>query len=83
MRRSSRLLLLSGLVSFAPDAWSQPLAFDRGASGLWHKLVKLSTTASVLHITAPLRRACLSQLDAARDPVAVLVLAARFLVGAV
>ena len=52
MRRTSRLLLLSGLVSFAPDAWSQPLAFDRGASGLWHKLVKLSTTASVLHITA-------------------------------
>jgi len=52
MRRSSRLLLLCALVSFAPDVWSQPLAFDRGASGLWHKLVKLSTTASVLHITA-------------------------------
>ena len=31
---------------------SEPLPFDRGASGVWHKLLKLSTTASVLHITA-------------------------------
>ena len=56
MPRTSLLLgtLLLGLTSTsnAPDASSQPLAFDRGASGLWHKLVKLSTTASVLHITA-------------------------------
>ena len=30
----------------------QPLVVDRGSTGLWQRLLKLRTTASVLHTTA-------------------------------
>lgn len=51
MRRST-FFLGWFLASQAFAAASEPLPFDRGASGVRHKLLKLSTTASVLHITA-------------------------------
>jgi LmbE family N-acetylglucosaminyl deacetylase len=48
-------LILLALVSASPLAPSHaqpPLDFDRGAPGAWQKLLKLRTTASLLHTTA-------------------------------
>lgn len=45
-------ILACWLAAHALAASAQELPFDRGASGVRHKLLKLSTNASVLHITA-------------------------------
>src|SRR5262249_3956115 len=48
-----RFLVLAGLVACAAALRAaDPLPLDRGASGTWQKLLKLQTTASVLHTTA-------------------------------
>ena len=49
-----RLLTLvsASLAGFATFAFAEQLAHDKGASGVWQKLTKLTTTASLLHITA-------------------------------
>src|SRR5437762_13964659 len=49
MRRLAVVLAL--LVPLAMHA-AEPLAQDKGAGGAWQKLLKLRTTASVLHTTA-------------------------------
>src|SRR5438552_17782999 len=42
-----------GLALLAPlGAGPDPLAQDKGAAGLWQRLLKLKTTASVMHTTA-------------------------------
>lgn len=44
---------LDRVLSFRPTGISgRPLAYDRGAAGVWQLLRKLQTTASVLHTTA-------------------------------
>src|SRR5581483_2151942 len=44
-------MIAAGLL--APSfAAQEPLAQDRGASGVWQRLLKLQTTASVMHTTA-------------------------------
>jgi len=51
-----RLALLISLVTVAAlhatDPALPPLVFDQGAAGAWQKILKLQTTASVLHTTA-------------------------------
>src|SRR5262249_22177785 len=47
IRRCLAILLVA-----AVPAGAQTLPQDRGASGTWQKLLKLRTTASVLHTTA-------------------------------
>ena len=40
------------LLTPALTAGPEPLPQDRGAAGTWQKLLKLQTTASVMHTTA-------------------------------
>ena len=53
MRRLAFLLpLLAVATLHATDPALPPLVFDQGAAGAWQKILKLQTTASVLHTTA-------------------------------
>lgn len=52
MKRVSFLVAASLVITHTVATAEEPLPFDRGANGVWHDLVKLSTTGSVLHITA-------------------------------
>jgi LmbE family N-acetylglucosaminyl deacetylase len=53
MRRLALLLpLLAVATLHATDPTLPPLVFDQGAAGTWQKILKLLTTASVLHTTA-------------------------------
>lgn len=51
-----RLILSAALISAitlgATDSALPPLTFDQGAAGAWQKILKLQTTARVLHTTA-------------------------------
>ncbi|HEY7284065.1 MAG TPA: PIG-L family deacetylase [Vicinamibacterales bacterium] len=49
--RTTVLVLLSAVVLTAAVA-TEPLPQDRGAPGVWQKLLRLQTTASVMHTTA-------------------------------
>ncbi len=46
------LLMALGLATATTVAGAEALRVDRGASGTWQKLLKLKTTASLLHTTA-------------------------------
>ncbi|MCG6923837.1 MAG: PIG-L family deacetylase, partial [Acidobacteria bacterium] len=50
--RTIGLLTAVGLVATTMAGGGEALPVDRGASGTWQKLLKLRTTASVLHTTA-------------------------------
>ena len=54
--RCDALALLLSLIGVATphaaDPALPPLVFDQGAAGAWQKILKLQTTASVLHTTA-------------------------------
>ena len=53
MRRLALLLPLIAVATLhATDPALPPLVFDQGAAGAWQKILKLQTTASVLHTTA-------------------------------
>lgn len=53
MRRLSLLLPLIAVATLhAADSFLPPLTLDQGAAGAWQKILKLQTTASVLHTTA-------------------------------
>ena len=53
MRRLALLLPLIAVATLhATDPTLPPLVFDQGAAGAWQKILKLQTTASVLHTTA-------------------------------
>ena len=53
MRRLALLLPLIAVATLhAADPALPPLVFDQGAAGAWQKILKLQTTASVLHTTA-------------------------------
>ncbi len=53
MRRLAFLLPLIAVATLhATDPTLPPLVFDQGAAGAWQKILKLQTTASVLHTTA-------------------------------
>ena len=53
MRRLALLLPLIAVTTLqAIDPALPPLVFDQGAAGAWQKILKLQTTASVLHTTA-------------------------------
>ncbi len=53
MRRLALLLSLIAVATLhAADPALPPLVFDQGAAGAWQKILKLQTTASVLHTTA-------------------------------
>jgi LmbE family N-acetylglucosaminyl deacetylase len=53
MRRVALLLpLLAVATLHATGPTLPPLVFDQGAAGAWQKILKLQTTASVLHTTA-------------------------------
>ena len=43
---------LDRVLAFPPPIPGEELHPDRGASGAWHRIRKLTTTASILHITA-------------------------------
>ena len=43
---------LDRVLAFPPPIPGEALHPDRGASGAWHRIRKLATTASILHITA-------------------------------
>ena len=43
---------LDRVLAFPPPILGEALQVDRGASGAWHRIRKLATTASVLHVTA-------------------------------
>ena len=47
-----RVLLLLAAAAIALGAAPATLSIDRGAVGAWQKILKLQTTASLLHITA-------------------------------
>lgn len=53
MRRLALLLSIATSVAVvASDSGLPPLPIDQGAAGVWQKLLKLQTTASLLHTTA-------------------------------
>jgi LmbE family N-acetylglucosaminyl deacetylase len=53
MRRLALLLPLIAVATLhASDPVLPPLSIDQGAAGAWQKILKLQTTASVLHTTA-------------------------------
>src|SRR5438477_159625 len=52
MRRLLVPLACALVVVVHPRAAAPPLAQDRGAAGTWQALLKLQTTASVMHTTA-------------------------------
>ena len=43
---------LDRVLAFPPPIPGEELHPDRGASGAWHRIRKLATTASILHVTA-------------------------------
>ena len=53
MRKSARTVLIALALAAAATALpAARLPQDRGAAGTWQKLLKLRTTASVMHTTA-------------------------------
>ncbi|HJZ73203.1 MAG TPA: PIG-L family deacetylase [Vicinamibacterales bacterium] len=50
--RSLLALIGCAVVAVAAASTPEPLAQDKGASGTWQRLLKLQTTASVMHTTA-------------------------------
>ena len=52
MRRHLLVITLGLLSAIGPRASTQVPAPDTGAAGTWQKLLKLKTTASVMHTTA-------------------------------
>ena len=52
MRRLAVLLPLLAAVSLGASDSTLTLSIDRGAAGAWQKILKLQTTASLLHTTA-------------------------------
>jgi LmbE family N-acetylglucosaminyl deacetylase len=52
LRVTSSVLVACALLSVRAVTAPEPLPQDRGASGTWQRLLKLQTTASVMHTTA-------------------------------
>src|SRR5436305_9692643 len=50
--RILRVLRYAALVLAVAMARAEPLPQDKGAAGAWHRIQKLTTTASAMHTTA-------------------------------